>query len=367
MANTDLGGADFEEVVAGPKIAGIGDNSQAVGLLIGPPLKDRVLLTHGKLFERAKALLEAEARIPKATDGQTLLCDSDDEERKMTELSKQLADCASRMDTARTAEIAPYRENLNLVHGMFREVMDKMEDPDNKTFRSLRHRLERALNAYKSRKKAAEDKRLADIAEKLRLEEVAAKKKRDDEAAALQAAEDARQKAAAEMARKAKEAADAAAAAANLKRNKETKAAADAEAKRLADIAAEAEQRRLEEQAQIDADRLARDEQTARDEAEAQRKRDEVEAQNAVPAAAVTRSRSSNAMSGQQEFVNYKDMNRETLDLDRIRSHIPSDALEQACRAYLKANNDMIRDEIKNRRQPVRGVTFFIDTRTQVR
>jgi hypothetical protein len=50
--------------------------------------------------------------------------------------------------------------------------------------------------------------------------------------------------------------------------------------------------------------------------------------------------------------------------LEALRAHLPASALESAVTSYLKANKDTIKDELTNKRQPLRGVIFFVDTKT---
>lgn len=367
MSRADIEGDGFSAVVAEPEAPPPRDHNNPPGLLIGEPLLQRVKLTHMALFKRGNDLLDAERRIPKAADGVTLLCQDDEQERKLTELSRQLATAHSSLDAARTAEIAPYRDSVNAVHGLFRDLMDKLLDPDKKTANSLRHRVERALTKYKSDKLEAERKRREAEAEAARLAEEAAQRQRDEEERKAREEEDRRRAVAAEEERKAQEAAAEAARVAARKRNEKAREEAEAEAERLRVIAAEAAEKRREEEEAAAADRRKRDEAAAEELARAAEKRAEAEAAATVPAANLTRTRSSNAMSGLQEFVAFRDLNRETLDLERLRGHIPNDALEQAMRSWIKANNDLIRDELKNRRQPVRGVVLYIDARTQTR
>jgi hypothetical protein len=364
MPRHDLEGDGFSQIVT--EAPPIGHNNPP-GLLTGEPLMDRVKLTHRDLLKRGADLVAAEARIPKGPDGK-LICPDDDWEKKLTETVRQIQGAHGSLDTARTAEIEPYRNATSLVHGLFRDLMDKLVDPDpKKTQNSLKARAERALNDYKTKKRQAEERRLAEEAELRRQEEEKARRAREETERKAREEEDRRRAAAAEEERKAQEAAAEALAVANRKRNAEARAAADAEAARLAEIARETSDRRRREEEQAAEERRQREEAARVEEDQAAEARATAEAAAATGAAGVTRTRSSNAMSGQQEFVDFRDFNRETIDLEKLRAHIPTDAYEQAVRSFVRANADMLKDEIKNRRQPVRGVVFFINTRTQVR
>jgi hypothetical protein len=86
----------------------------------------------------------------------------------------------------------------------------------------------------------------------------------------------------------------------------------------------------------------------------------------AAPAAELTRSRSANAVQSQQEFVDFRDLDRNKISLEALRSHIGIDHLAQAVRSYVAANNDALKEDLKNRRQPLAGVEFFLNSRTRV-
>jgi hypothetical protein len=366
MTLRDIEGGGFSSAEADAP-APIGHNKPPAGLATGDALLSRVKADHAKLFDRANDLLEAEERIPKAEDSTTLVCTNDQWEKNLTELSRQLAGAHNALDAARTNEIEPYRSAVSLVHGHFREVMDRLVDPDPKTKTSLRARIERALTRYKADKLEKERIAREREAEARRVAEAEERRKREETERAAAAEEQRRRDAAAAEAKRAEDAARAAAESAARKRNEKARAEAEAEAKRLAEEARRAqEKRRQEEEAAAD-ERRKREETARAAEARAADERAAAEAAAAVPAASLTTTRSSNAQSGLREFVDYRDVNRETIDLDRLRSHIPADALEQAIRSYIGANSDSIKDEIKNRRQPIRGVIFFINQRTQVR
>lgn len=89
----------------------------------------------------------------------------------------------------------------------------------------------------------------------------------------------------------------------------------------------------------------------------------------AVPAADLTRSRSDyGALSSLQKFCDFRDLDRNTLDLAALRPFIPDAALETAVRGYIKANSDAIKESINGgAKHELRGVTFFLNSRTNVR
>jgi hypothetical protein len=227
--------------------------------------------------------------------------------KKATERVRQYQASLTELDGQRKAEKEPYRLGGAQVDGFFNEKAEELA--------LLKIGLERLMNAHNDRVRQAERKRRA---------------------AELAAAELARQ----EVARKARIAKEKADAAAEKARGKATiaKAAAKiAEAEDLAD--------------QVD--------QAAADVTRAQRRL-------AAPAAELTRSRSANAVQSQQEFVDFRDLDRAKISLEALRSHIGIDHLAQAVRGYIAANNEALKDDLKNRRQPLVGVEFFLNSRTRV-
>lgn len=316
------------------------DHNQPPELLQGEELKDAMATKHAELFRRALNLIDAEARIPKDANN-TLLCNDEETEGKMTEMVRQIQAVWKALDSTRTAEKQPYDMVADTIHGMFREIMDKLVDPNGTRQRpgnKLKERLERALTGYKIHKET-----------QARLEaERQAKKARAFEQIVLlghfctmlpdfKAAYDAQL------------AADEAAAKARSKKAKE-EAEKKAEDARLANEAAAAKAAEQSKQA-----------------AAATETREMAERRTTTSSANLTRTRSQSAVSSLQDFTDFRDVNRDTIDLDRLRPHIPLDAIEQAVRAYERANSDAIKDELKNNRQPLRGVTFFINKRTNVR
>jgi len=98
------------------------------------------------------------------------------------------------------------------------------------------------------------------------------------------------------------------------------------------------------------------------------RKADVTRAERAakLPAAAVTRTRSPNAVQSAQEFVDFRSLDRNIVDLEPLRAHLSTEHIEMALRSYIGANTTAIKEEIRNRRQPLRGVEFWINQRTRV-
>ena len=140
---------------------------------------------------------------------------------------------------------------------------------------------------------------------------------------------------------------------------------------------AEAERRRREEVARREreeAERLAREaaelEAAAQTEAQIdqaistdalahQREADAVAAQKAAEAkpAELSRQRSDyGAVASLRRFWDFTDLNRDAVDLEALRSHLPFDAIEKAVRSYIRAGG-----------RELRGATIFENTATTVR
>lgn len=224
-----------------------------------------------------------------------------------TERVRQYQATLTELDGQRKAEKEPYRLGGAQVDGFFNEVAEAIELDKSDT--------ERLMNRFNDRVRLEERrKRLAALA--------------------------AEQLAAAEVARKAKvsqEKADALAEKARGKKTIEKAAAARVESEELLD--------------QVD---------------EAKANVTRAERAVAAPAADLTRSRSANAVQSQQEFVDFRDLDRGKISLEALRSHIGIDHLAQAVRSYIAANNDALKEDLKNRRQPLVGVEFFLNSRTRV-
>lgn len=273
------------------------------------------------LFARADELAGAESRMP-PVDGPT-------NEAKATEFVRQIQAAVKAIDAARIARKEPYRRGASQVDSRFNIPTDALE--------KLKKRVEARLTEYK--------RAVAEAARAKAEAEAKARREAEEKAAAE------RRRAQEEAERKEREAREAAEAAAR-KRSAEARAKAEAEARRAADAA---EVARKQREAAEEAERVA---------AEARHKAEKLAE---APAAEHTRRRSTSAVSSLQEFVDFRDLDRRNIDLDKLREHFTTDAIETAVRAYARANSDMIKAELKNARQPLRGIVFWINARTNVR
>jgi translation initiation factor IF-2 len=324
---SDIQGDGFSEVLPddepNPR-AVIGDNLPPV-----LPTVEQVQLAMGsryaKLFKRAQDLIDAEARMP-LDDRKQLLIETDADEKKFSDTVRLIQGAHKELETARVSEKQPYDSLADAVHGMFREAMDLLVDPNASRTRpgnAMKHRLEAALTRYK--------------------------KKKDDEARAIAQAEADRRRAEEETARRAAEAAAAEA----------ERLAAEAARKRKPELKAAAEQA-----AQAAAQQAAEQAAQATAAAEDRSKAEEIAA---APAADLTRSRGSFSVASLQEFLDFRDIDRTKVPAITLWPYLPADAIEKAVRAYMAANSDPIKAKIANQQQPITGVTFFINHRTNVR
>lgn len=229
--------------------------------------------------------------------------------KKATERVRQLQGSLTELDGQRKAEKEPYRLGGAQVDGFFNEAAEELA--------LLKMGAERLMNAYNTKvTNAARAKAAADLRAKQVAEQLAAKVAADK----LAKAEAAKAKA------------------------------------RGAKTIAKAAERVVEAEQAMDAH-----EETKADVTRAQR-------QLAAPAADLTRQRSANAVQSQQEFVDFRDIDRKTVDLEKLRSFLPLASIESAVRAYVAANTDAIKADLKHKpvKQQLAGCSFFMNSRTRV-
>lgn len=300
----DDGFSELPIVPASAAAAGIGHNKPPTQFPIGPELDARLAKAHNDKLDRAYELIEASPRFRKVTDVRSL--------KKSTEHVRQIQASLTVLDSQRKGENEPYRVGKAQVDGFFGQSIDDLTRE--------KIAIEFAMNAFNNEVKR-EARRLADL-----------------ELAKARAAEKAKADAAAKAKRDAELAAEKVAASKRASAKAIEKAAVkEVEATHALDVLADAKAATTQAERQV-----------------------------AKPAADITRQRSSNAVQSQQEYLDFRSLDRGKVDLDVLRAHIPSDALETAVRAYIRANQDFLKAELKNRRQPVRGIEFFMNDRTRV-
>ena len=282
---------------------GLGHNILA-GLRKGAELDDHLTLTHLELTKRAEDLIAAESRMPEI--------DSPEADSKATEFVKQIQACVKALDAAREGEKEPYDTEASRVHAFFRGPMDKLTAPTKNAPPGVKERVQSAQTRYKL--KIAEEERHI----------------REAEAAKARAEEDKRRA----EALRAQQAADEAARAAARKRNVEEREKADraaALAKARADEAAAAE--RVAAEARAAADKSA-----------------------SANLADLSRARGGHGgVSSLKTEWTFRDLDRATLDLEKLRQHIPLAGLEQAVRDFVKSGGREIRGAVIFEEASTRG------------
>lgn len=335
-----------------PQVAGVGDNEPPIGLRTGSDLTQYIAITHAALFKRADDLIEAESRLPAVVDEAT--------DAKATEYVKLIQACEKGLDQARLNEKAPYDLYASEIHSKFRGFQDKLVRPSKGAPPGLKERIQEKQTTYKLKVAEAErQRREAAAAEARRIEEDA-RLRREAEERVIREAENQRRLEAEAIERAAKEAARQAELAASRKRSDESRAQAEAQAAEARRIADEAAAARHAQQVKDDEARRIRDEASRKEAEESANARAHAEKAAAATDAELTRSRGARGgISSLTTFWDARDIDRATLDLEALRSHIASDALEVAIRSYMKANKELL-----DAGHQIAGVTFFKNHRT---
>jgi len=321
MGRDDKFDDGFSEMLPVPPSAGLGHNRGPEWLPVGAELETKLQTAHKDTLDRADEL--------RSKNGSFRKVETTAELKKATEYVRQLQAAMTALSGAIDIERAPYRVALGQVGGILGEPHDAIE--------SIKKATEAMMTTYNQKVLREERrKREQDLAKKRADEEAARAVQRSKHAAALKAREAAQ--------RKIDEAAVSAAAAAKPKPPPKAVVKAIAKANQ--------------------AEREATDARDVVDDYRAEVTR----AERAVkaPAAEITRARSPNAVQSAQEFVDFREFNKDMIDLERLRAFIGTEHLHTALRGYVTANNASIKDDIRNRRQPLKGVEFFINQRTRV-
>lgn len=311
----------------------IGGNNPPSGLMPPGDDLDRMLTEmHGKLFDRAKKLIEAEARMP-------AVIETEAQDQAATQYVKQIQACESELDAQRMAAKADYSLAHDQIHGRFRQIQDKLVRPDKKSPAALKERVQEKQTSYKVEletraRKAAEAaaKKAREAAEMVRLGAILSA------IVPLAEAQEATRRAE-EIAAKAKGPVTTA----------------------MATAAAEAA-----DQAQA----RARDaiEATASKVAEAEAMETNTARAAAAPASAFTQSRGrAGGLSSLRTYWDLRNVDRAKIDLEALRPYFTTDALEKAARAYLNANKTTIENEAGTdgiNTTTVPGVEFFKNRNT---
>ena len=272
---------------------------------------------------RTEELLEKGAKYLKIS--------SDPEDEAATEFMVAVRARYKASEASRVKEKTPYDDSAGRVHAFFKtKVLDllglaptdkKTFDPVSRTDLGLGPRINMAQTIYKTAKAEAERKRRAEEEAKARAVEMAAQ----------------------EAARKAAQEAQEAERAAARKRNAESIAAASAAAeaaRKAADEAAAAANKAAEE-------------------------RSAAQAAASVPMADLSRARGDRGgVSSLKTFVDFRDIDRDKIELEKLRPYLDDKALERAVKGWIDANKGYANTAIKTGIQPIAGVVIYENHRS---
>lgn len=279
----------------------------------------------------------------------------------------------------RVAAKTPYDDRAGAIQAFFKKKIldvlglgpsraDESFDPVTASQYGIGPRITMAQTLYKRRK--AETERLAREAEarRLRDEERKAADARAEAERVRRAEEDRVRAEAARVAAEARRKAEEEAANASRKRNEESKAAAEATAAAARLAAAQAEERQRAEDARIAAEREARDETNRAEENRMAEARSAAEDAAAAPLADLSRARGDKGgVSSLKQFTNWRDIDRDKLDYAALGPFFTDKAIDAAIKAYADANKATVNTGIKTGNQPIRGVVFFLDSKSSGR
>lgn len=257
------------------------------------PLRARLHEQQADLMRRRDELLAASTRVPDAIE-------TEEEAQRAADFVKQITAAIKAAEGRRVAEKEPFLVSSRTVDGFFKGITEPLD--------RVKPGILQKLTAFQRRKEQEERRRREEEERRAREEQ----RRREAEAAEAQ--------------RKLDEA---------------------AEAERLAAAPAEAEDTSRALDRAITTDALAR-----QAEGDVHRAAKEADAKPAE----LSRTRGGyGGVASLRTFMDFKDFNRATLDIEALREHIPLAALEQAVRAYIKAGG-----------RELRGVTIFENTQTRV-
>lgn len=314
----------FSEMVVQAPSHGIGHNNGPDWLPVGPELQEKIETHYKTLLARAKDLI--------AKKGAFVKCETGADLKRSTEYVAQLQEAMTQLVSAYDLEGAPYRTAQGQVRGILGMPKDDLE--------AIKKTVEAPMTAYNAKIIREERERLQKEADAKRKAEEAAREiqRKADEAArkaradAQKKIDDAAAKAKAEGAKKPK-----------LPPAAVFKAIAKADA--LDDKAKTA--RNIADDVSADASRATK--------------------AAGAKASDLTRQRSPNAVQSGQEFLDIRNLDKGKLDPAKVWPFIKTEHLEQALRDYARVNATEIKKQIAKREQPLIGVEFFINLRTNVR
>ncbi len=312
------------------------------------PLKDKLYENYASQISRKDELLAGIARAP------TVIEEGDEETAgKMADfVGKQINDFLKTAKAIHVDEKAPFLASGRTCDNFMHFLIDDLEKGKAKINivrkayadkKAAAERVRREEEERRAREEAREAQRKADAEAAERAREVAEAKRIADEAAEAERAE------AAEVQRVADEAAQ------KMQDDEDMAAAevAQAAADKIKRENAAREKARQEEADRIDAENAAK--QKLVDEEAARAEKVAINAAKAADAKPAELGKSRGEYGGQsslKEFYTYRDLDREALDLEKLRAHIPEDALDKAIKSLIKAGG-----------RELRGCVIYQDTR----
>lgn len=358
--------------------ASFGDNKMTTERIIdrlhnNPPEIEQIITDGLKLnYEDELALFESnlrrETELPPAIE-------NDDDAGRYSDYLKKLASTEKSLDAIRKSEKEEYSSKANIVHAFFKKKIDQLTEVKNRV--SVPH--------AEYLKKKADEKRRADEEKARAAAEEAAQKLREaqereriaQEAQRLAEQERAKIEAEAAQARAVAEAAAAAARAeaeresarvraeiearaaaeemgkrelqAQLKAAEDAKKQAEAAAKEIERAAREAQKESEEKIKELNKEvrELNRESNRALDEAvRSDKSASKLEKAANASLADLSRTRGDSSMASVSEHWVGSVINRDQLDLEALREHLPFDALERATQAFVNAGGRTLRGAI---------------------
>jgi hypothetical protein len=352
------------------------DNPEAlIGHNIG---KYEIVPTVDKLVDdltvaNADALARVEEIVQKGA--KYFVIENDEQDDAATQFLVGVRARYKQSEADRVAAVTPWDDLRGAAHAFFKgKILDVIGlgpakanesfDPVTATQYGVGPRINMAQTLYKRVK--AEKERLAREAEAARLRKIEedARREREEAERKRRAEEDRVRAEAAKAAAEARRKAEEEAAAAARKRNEANKAAAEEAAAAARKAAAEAEERQRLEDERIAMERAQRDEEARREENRLAEERAAAEAAASAPLADMSRARGEKGgVSSLRQFVNWRDINRETLNYSALGPYFKDAAIEAALKGFADANKATVETGIKTGNQPIRGVVFFLDSK----
>lgn len=296
---------------------GLGHNNPPE-LLTGEDLTAYLERTYAEDLQRTEALM--------AKGEEFLVIKTDEEDAAATEFMVKVRARYKDSEASRVKEKSPYDDNAGRIHAFFKaKILDVLGlapsdkrtfDPVTRTDLGLGPRINMAQTLFKTEKAETE-------------------RKRREEEARLAAEEERKRR---EAAQKAEREAREAELAASRKRNEAVRAEAEEKARVAraeADVAREAENKAAEERAAA-------------------------QAAAAAPMADLSRARGERGgVSSLKTFVDFRDIDRDEIDLEMLRPYFKDKAFEDAVKGWIDANKGACTQAIKNGAQPIKGVVIF--------